>query len=140
MILMKKILFWINYWFPPIFLMGLIFYLSSRPSFAMVENYWLNFFVFKTLHFCEYALLFILWFRAFDSRKDKGNQIWGAFILSFLWAVIDEIHQLFIPTREGKIRDILIDAIGIFFALYLMKRILPKTSGSLRKLVNKLGI
>jgi len=140
MILMKRTLFWINYWLPPIFLMGLIFYLSSWPSFAMVGNYWLNFFVFKTLHFCEYALLFTLWFRAFGSRKNEANQIRGAFILSFLWAVTDEVHQLFVPTRDGKIRDILIDTAGIFFALYLMKRILPKAPKSLRKLVNKLGI
>ena len=107
----------------------------------MVENYWLNFLVFKTLHFCEYALLFVLWFRAFNNRKEKeSNQFLGALILSFLWAVTDEIHQLFVPTREGKIRDILIDTLGIFFALYSIKRILPKTSGNLRKLVNKLGI
>ena len=137
---MKKILSWINYWFPPIFLMSLIFYLSSCPSFAMAENYWLNFFVFKTLHFCEYALLFILWFRAFGIRKDKSNQLWGAFILSFLWAVVDEIHQLFVPTRDGKIRDILIDTSGIFFALYLIRSVLSKTPQKLRKLINKLGI
>jgi len=138
----KRIIFIINYWFPPIFLMGFIFYLSSCPSFAMVRNYWLNFFVFKTLHFCEYALLFILWFRAFNNRKEKNrsSQLWGAFILSFLWAVTDEIHQLFVPTREGKVRDILIDAIGIFFALYLTKEILPKASKKLKRLANKLGI
>ncbi|PIS15330.1 hypothetical protein COT63_00610 [Candidatus Shapirobacteria bacterium CG09_land_8_20_14_0_10_38_17] len=142
MILMKKTLFWINYWFPPIFLMALIFYLSSCPSFAMVKNYWLNFLVFKTLHFCEYALLFILWFRALNSgeKKNRGNQLWGAFVLSFFWAVIDEIHQLFVPTRGGKIRDVLIDTMGIFFAFYLIKRILPKAPDKLVKLVNKLGI
>jgi len=137
---MKKILFWINYWLPPIFLMGFIFYLSSCPSFTMVENYWLNFFVFKTLHFCEYALLFILWFRAFGSKKDKSNQLWGAFILSFFWAVTDEVHQLFVPTRDGKLRDILIDTLGIFFAFYLTKEILPKVPKKLRRLTNKLGI
>jgi len=122
--------------------MGFIFYLSSRPSFAMVENYWLNFLVFKTLHFCEYALLFILWFRALNNRKEKNrsSQLWRAFILSFFWAVTDEVHQLFVPTREGKIRDILIDTVGIFFALYLIKRILPRTPKKLRRLVNKLGI
>jgi len=60
--------------------------------------------------------------------------------LSFLWAVIDEVHQLFVPTRDGKIRDILIDTMGILFALYLLKRVLPKTPKKLRILVGKLGI
>jgi len=138
----KRIVLVIDRWLPPIFLMGLIFYLSSCPSFAVVENYWLNFFVFKTLHFCEYALLFILWFRVFNNAKEKNrsNRFWGAFILSFLWAVIDEVHQLFVPTRDGKIRDILIDTMGILFALYLVKRILPRASKKLRMLASKLGI
>jgi len=68
------------------------------------------------------------------------NRFWGAFILSFLWAVIDEVHQLFVPTRDGKIRDILIDTMGILFALYLVKRILPRASKKLRMLASKLGI
>jgi len=138
----KRIVLVIDRWLPPISLMGLIFYLSSWPSFAVLENYWLNFFVFKTLHFCEYALLFILWFRAFNNAKEKNrsNRFWEAFILSFLWAVIDEVHQLFVPTREGKIRDILIDTMGILFALYLIKIVLPRTPKKLRILVGKLGI
>jgi len=129
----KRIVLVIDRWLPPISLMGLIFYLSSWPSFV---------FVFKTLHFCEYALLFILWFRAFNNAKEKNrsNRFWEAFILSFLWAVIDEVHQLFVPTREGKIRDILIDTMGILFALYLIKIVLPRTPKKLRILVGKLGI
>ena len=139
----KKIIFIINYWFPPILLMGFIFYLSSRSSFAVAENYWLNFFVFKTLHLCEYALLFVLWFRAFNydaKHNEEKKRFWGAFLLSFVWAVLDEVHQLFVPTRQGTIRDILIDSMGMLFAFYLIRRILPQSSPRMITLANKLGI
>ncbi len=123
--------------------MAIIFYLSSRSSFAVAQSYWLNFLVFKTLHFCEYALLFVLWFRAFNHNEEQNGgkkRFWGAFILSFIWAVLDEIHQLFVPTREGTIRDILIDTTGMFFAFYLIRKILPQSSPTIITLANKLGI
>ena len=37
-----------------------------------------------------------------------------AFIVAFLYAASDELHQTFVPTREGKPRDIAIDTIGMF--------------------------
>ena len=43
------------------------------------------------------------------------------FIISLVFAVIDEIHQTFVPTREGTIRDVLIDAMGIVFMYSYIK-------------------
>lgn len=103
----KKITDFIVFWIPTLFWMGVIFYFSSRPRVSVSEKYLINFLFFKTLHIIEYAVLYFLLFRSFKKR------FFYAFLFSLLYAATDEIHQMFVPTREGKIRDVLIDAIGI---------------------------
>jgi len=134
---MKKILSFLNRFLPPILVMALIFYLSSRSSFSVSPKFWLNFFVFKTLHFLEFGLLFLLWARAFLGNK---NRFWLAFLLSFFWALTDEVHQLFVPTREGTIRDMLIDTAGILFFWWLLWSILPKAPKKLKNWAKKLAL
>lgn len=107
---MKKI---IIYWLPPIIWMLLIFILSSRQRISIADEHVVNFLFFKFLHIIEYAILYLLLFRAFNNKRGKKIHYLMPFIISFSYAAIDEIHQAFVPTREGKIRDVLIDTIGI---------------------------
>lgn len=72
----------------------------------------------------EYAILYLLLFRGFylSTRKKPTSKTYiMAFIIAILYASSDEIHQAFIPTREGTIRDIFIDTIGISFMYILIK-------------------
>lgn len=106
--------------------MGLIFYLSSRPSTHVSTDYWTNFAVAKTAHIIEYAILYFLVFRGFYLSNNKKLLSKKLFILSLLTAIIyaisDEIHQLFVPTREGRARDIIIDTIGITLMYIYIKK------------------
>jgi VanZ family protein len=34
------------------------------------------------------------------------------------YAISDEIHQTFVPTRTGSLTDVFIDSVGIFLAKY----------------------
>jgi VanZ family protein len=62
----------------------------------------------------EYAGLYFLLIRSiYISHKDKKELYKTAFIIAVLYAVSDEIHQTFTPTREGRIRDVVIDTVGI---------------------------
>lgn len=47
-----------------------------------------------------------------------------SFSIIFIYACIDEIHQLFIPRRTGQIKDILIDSIGDIIGLIFINLIL----------------
>jgi len=71
----------------------------------------------------EYGFLFFLLFRAMHqtSKLSIKKQLVYAFIISFFYGVIDEIHQTFVPTREGKLRDVIIDTMGIAVALLIVK-------------------
>lgn len=116
----------IKYYLPPVLLMGTIFYLSSRQSVTVAQTYILNFIFFKTLHIIEFGVLFFLFFRAFNfgnaQYKKIQNSLKLALLLSILYAMSDEAHQLLVPTREGTLRDIFIDTAGISMA-YLFVRV-----------------
>ncbi|MBP9691345.1 VanZ family protein, partial [Candidatus Woesebacteria bacterium] len=90
------------YWGPPIALMSIIFYLSSRQSIAVSDEFTVNFIVFKSLHLIEYALLFFLLFRAYYSTLSRNNMkriFLYAFVTALLYAISDEMHQTLVPTR-----------------------------------------
>lgn len=112
------------YWGPPIALMSIIFYLSSRQSIAVSDEFTVNFIVFKSLHLIEYALLFFLLFRAYYSTLSRNNMkriFLYAIVTALLYAISDEMHQTLVPTRTGQVRDILIDSIGILLCFQYTK-------------------
>ncbi len=102
---MKKIL---ARWLPFIFWASWIFFMSSLPAIQVAHEKTLDFVIHKIAHVLEYTLLFILSYRAF------GKKGWTAFIFTVFYAATDELHQLFVPTREGRIRDIFFDTTGAF--------------------------
>jgi VanZ family protein len=96
-----------------------IFSFSNRQKVAFVDNYTVSFFIFKTLHVLEYTVLYFLWVRVFHLLKIK-NKYWWALLAIFLYGLSDEFHQSWIPGREGKIRDALVDSLGGFLGWYLI--------------------
>lgn len=103
---------------PSILWMCVIFYFSTRQTANVGINYYcFRFFVFKSFHLIEYAVLFILLNFAINS------EIKSIFI-AYLYGVSDEIHQLFTPGRTSKFTDTLIDLLGIFVGVFILKYII----------------
>ncbi len=101
----------------------------------MSGNYWLSFIIFKSIHIIEYGVLFLLW--RFALYKNK-NSIKIAVLIAVLYGVTDELHQTMVATREGKIRDIFIDSLGVFiFWKFLLEKAeeMIKRHSLLRKVV-----
>lgn len=96
--------------------MGLIFYLSGQPflssGFTAKEDFVLR----KIAHISEFFILAVLFYRALKSNKIFSNPILWSAIFSILYAVSDEIHQLFVIGRAGKAEDVIIDGIGVLIA------------------------
>ncbi|MBU3191767.1 VanZ family protein [Clostridium bowmanii] len=82
-----------------------------------------DFIVRKAAHFTEYFILYMLLFRAINT-KEKWNIkvfIWGLVIV-FLYACSDEFHQAFVPGRGPAFRDVMVDTCGgliAFLFLYI---------------------
>ena len=114
-IFMKLLMYFLRYWFPVMLWCGVIFYLSSVPSlesgFATPVDWMLR----KVAHVAEYAVLTWLLFRALHDGKhaNKKTAIYLAAGLALLYASSDEFHQRFVPGRQGRVRDVAVDAIGI---------------------------
>ena len=69
----------------------------------------------KIAHFSEYAvgaILIYLLLYTFPKVSSKIRNV-SSIIITIIYAISDEIHQLYIPGREGKIVDVYIDTLGI---------------------------
>jgi VanZ family protein len=74
----------------------------------------------KVAHFSEYAVLGILSARAFaSSANDFIQRHWFqvALLLIVCFALLDEFHQSFVPSRTASIYDSAIDVAGGLTAL-----------------------
>ena len=72
----------------------------------------------KLAHFSEYVIggvLFISLFLTYDWTPKKQMTI--SILLGVWYAILDEIHQLFVPNRSGNIIDVCIDSSGIIFGV-----------------------
>lgn len=72
----------------------------------------------KLAHFTEYFILGIL---TYNLIKNYRKKYYIAIIICIIYAISDEIHQIFIPGRSCQITDILIDSIGVITAIYICK-------------------
>jgi VanZ family protein len=104
-----------------IFWLGVIFYFSSRPGNTanLSPTFW--FYVErKGAHIGEYFILTFLFVNFLKNQfTNKLELILMGGALSLLYAISDELHQLNVFGREGKISDVGFDLIGISLAGYL---------------------
>lgn len=109
----------VRYWLPVLAWAGLIFALSSIPSLESGLPEPGDFVLRKLGHMIEYAILALLLSRALHAQgllPQRSRR--SAAFLALLYAMLDEYHQTFVPGREGSLRDVLIDALGVGLVLY----------------------
>ncbi|HEX8073000.1 MAG TPA: VanZ family protein [Pyrinomonadaceae bacterium] len=82
-----------------------------------------HFVVRKLAHFTEYAVLALLAARAFRTSTHaplRRRRLIIALLLVAAYALSDEFHQSFVPTRTASVYDSLIDTAGGATALLLL--------------------
>jgi len=55
--------------------------------------------------------------RSSGSKRYKGIKL--ALLICILYAVSDEVHQLFIPGRGGQFKDVIIDSAGVLVEIII---------------------
>ena len=70
----------------------------------------------KLAHFTEYLILGILCINLCRKKKD----IYLAIIFCILYAISDEVHQIFIHGRAFQVMDIMIDSCGAILGILLL--------------------
>ena len=79
----------------------------------------------KAAHFGEYCLLGLLSARAFRTSSHlvlQRHWFLAALLLIAIYALLDEYHQSFVPSRTGSIYDSFIDMAGGLTALIFIRR------------------
>ena len=142
---MSKLWPFVKYWFPVLVWMGVIFSASSdrmslehssriigpivRYLFPHLSNEAVRATVFtvrKFAHLTEYAILAVLLWQTQDKpirgalRPWKPSTAWFALSIATLYAVTDEFHQTFVPTRQGSVWDVLLDSAGAATGLFFV--------------------
>ena len=102
---------------PALLWMSFIYYLSSQSTTGIGQTRTERFLILKTFHLIEYGLLFCLLF--FALRKKTSSAV-----VTYLYALSDELHQTFVPGREGKFVDTLIDLVGIVIGIIIIKELI----------------
>ncbi|GMV49172.1 MAG: hypothetical protein NBKEAIPA_02621 [Nitrospirae bacterium] len=110
-----------GYWGPVTLYAVLIFWGSSISNPPEDISSMLKVFSDKWLHFCEYGVLGALSYRAcrhaagpWVARRALVVAVAGA----TLYGLSDEIHQLFVPFRDGNGWDLLADALGAWLGAW----------------------
>ncbi len=115
---MKKFL---KFWAPVLVWMGIIFFFSSLPS--LKSGLEQDFILRKIAHVLEFAILTFLFLRAISAQGGPASGqknlsirkiVIYSIIFSLFYSLSDEYHQTFVFGREGALRDVGIDSIGIF--------------------------
>ena len=86
--------------------------LSEESKAELISSF--QFIARKTAHFSLYAILGLLSFLTVISYRNLkfGLRTALSAAICLLYAVSDEVHQLFVPGRSGEIRDVCIDFCG----------------------------
>jgi VanZ family protein len=105
----------LSVWLPVVLWAAVIFAFSSIPSLSTHLGTW-DTILRKLAHVTEYAVLGGLLLRALRSPA-------AAVVVATLYAVTDEVHQLFVEGRHGAPLDVAIDAVGALAGVLLWQRI-----------------
>ena len=109
---------------PGLLFMGLIFYMSHKPSVPMPMLFPHQD---KVMHFGAYAVLAFLW--------RIPLRFWPALVLSSLYGISDEIHQAYVPGRQADFLDWLADTAGAAFGAGFFSYLVPRLPASLTRLL-----
>lgn len=99
-----------------------IFFFSSLSSPPQTSGKGINFsIIYHFIVFFLFAFFLTISIKKSDSKLIK-KQIFIILSISIIYAVLDEIHQIFVPGRFPSIGDIIIDTLGIITAIIIFPK------------------
>ena len=102
--------------------MGTIFYLSHQSTLPKLAGHWVDFTAKHSAHFAAYLLLGLLIYRSVSVPHRSITSMVSAIVVCTIYAICDEVHQVFIPGRYGTVSDVAIDIAGSFVGVSLVAR------------------
>ncbi|HUJ78734.1 MAG TPA: VanZ family protein [Nitrospiria bacterium] len=100
---------------------GVIFYLSSRQFGPILAGLPPN--TDKLIHMVEYAGFGAITYHAVSTAGWAPHRRWRLILVIMIgiaYGASDEFHQMFVPTRDSDVRDVMADAVGTAIGAWLM--------------------
>lgn len=95
-----------------------IFLVSSIPGSLTPSGFDLSVFY----HFISFFLLnFFILAYAGDKERGIGKKLILVLAISLAYAILDELHQFFVPLRTPDVMDFLVDSAGIFLSTFVYR-------------------
>ncbi len=101
---------------------------SNRVNEDDIANY--DYYIRKWAHIIEYLTLSVLIYNVFYVFGLKNIKYFINCVIVCMYAITDEVHQLFVVGRSGMASDVVIDMIGyiiatviVLFIDYLLRRL-----------------
>lgn len=110
----------LTHWLPLLFWSLLIFFFSSLTTTPGPEEVFWDFVLKKSAHIFEFAVLYLLAYRAFN--RQSHNYWLAPIIFALFYAASDELHQRFVPGRNSRFADIGFDSLGILLGFLKSQR------------------
>lgn len=121
---MRRFTAYFPYWVPTLLWLGVTFFLSSLPDSITPGRFLLSD---KICHAAEYFILaFLMLFALQRTTALKFSTcFWIVLAAGAVYGLSDEIHQLYVPTRNFDLRDLAADVCGIlvlFAILWVLQK------------------
>ncbi len=84
--------------------------ISSGPDFSILYHF---------ISFFLLGLFFLISVK--DKKKVIGKNLLLVLAILLVYAILDELHQFFVPLRTPDVADFLVDSAGIFLSTFLYK-------------------
>ena len=100
-------------WLPALAVMAGIFVLSHQSGLRVSDDVDVERPLRVTGHLIAYATLAgLLLFALAQGARPRPLQALAAWLLAVVYGLTDEFHQSFVPDRNGRLDDVVTDAIG----------------------------
>ena len=120
--LINKFLDYSKRWAPVLIWAIFIFYLSSIPNLSTGLGLW-DIIIRKIVHIVEYGILtFLFWHAIKNDKRPFHTSLSSAAIFAIIYALTDEIHQGFVPTRHFALYDVGIDSVGVILVASIIRK------------------
>lgn len=118
-------------WGPFILWALLIFAFSSYPKALIPQGKYISWD--KLAHLVEFGILSYLTARAFRFSGIRGlasRYLWITAIFGLVYAISDELHQLYVKGRYASVYDVAADFVGVLLGAMLFALLLRRKSAT----------
>ena len=111
----------IKFWLPVIIYAIIIFHISSVPGKDIPDLFPTQSYIFHFLEYLAFAVLIKRAIKEYYPNQANKKRLMTVVAIVFAYALFDEFHQSFIPSRTASLSDVFTDVLASFVGSLIFK-------------------